>query len=134
MGGFAVVIHGAVRGTVDIDVLTSLNKKNLEKIENVLNKLGLQSRIPVSASEVFQFREEYIKNKNLIAWSFVDPKNPVNVVDVLITEDLAAYENEKIPLKDFNVKVISKKSLIKMKKKSGRPQDLEDVKALERIP
>lgn len=119
---------------MDIDVLTSLNKKNLEKIENVLNKLGLQSRIPVSASEVFQFREEYIKNKNLIAWSFVDPKNPVNVVDVLITEDLAAYENEKIPLKDFNVKVISKKSLIKMKKKSGRPQDLEDVKALERIP
>ena len=36
VGGYAVVLHGAVRGTVDIDLLTSLTLKNLEKLEEAM--------------------------------------------------------------------------------------------------
>lgn len=33
-------------------------------------------------------RKEYIENRNLIAWSFVDYQNPSRQVDILITKDL----------------------------------------------
>lgn len=134
VGGYAVVIHGVIRGTLDIDLVTSLTKENLKKIEQALNELGLQSRIPVRADEIYEFRKEYIKNKNLIAWNFVNPANPTEVVDILITKDLNHFKSQAISLQNTEIQVISKKDLIQMKKQSGRPQDLEDVKALESIP
>ena len=87
VGGYAVALHGAVRGTVDIDFVISLDQGSYRKTEKALNSIGLKSRLPISADEVFNFREEYIKNRNLIAWSFVNPENPLEIVDIIITED-----------------------------------------------
>ena len=133
VGGYAVVLHGAVRGTVDIDLLTSLTLKNLEKLEEAMKQLGLQSRLPIQAKDIYHFREEYIKNKNLVAWSFSNPTNPTEVVDVLITHDLKEFHSQVMKTKNLSIHVIRKDSLIQMKKSSGRPQDLEDIKALEKL-
>ncbi len=35
-------------------------------MQAALKSLGLQPRLPVTAAEVFDFRGEYIKNRNLI--------------------------------------------------------------------
>ncbi len=56
-----------VRGTVDVDIVIQLKQSAFNKAEQALMELGLQPRLPVSADDVFLFREEYIKNKNLIA-------------------------------------------------------------------
>ncbi|MBN4050080.1 hypothetical protein JYT17_00500 [Nitrospira defluvii] len=63
VGGHAVALHGAVRGTIDLDFVIHLNERGFKSAEQALLNIGLKSRLPVSAEDVFRFREEYIKNK-----------------------------------------------------------------------
>jgi hypothetical protein len=133
VGGYAVALHGAVRGTVDIDIIVKLSQKSLTAAERALTSIGLQSRIPVSASDVFEFRKEYIEKRNLVAWSFSNPNNPTEVVDIIITHDLSHMRTKTLTVNGVAVQILSLKDLIDMKRASGRPQDLEDVKALEKL-
>ncbi len=133
VGGHAVALHGAVRGTIDLDFVISLNEKAFRSAEQALLNIGLKSRLPVTAEDVFRFREEYIKNKNLIAWSFSNPDNPIEVVDIIITEDVKKMKTINKKVLGTNICLASIADLISMKKKSNRPQDIEDVKALEKL-
>lgn len=133
VGGYAVVAHGAIRGTVDIDIILKNTKKDFILAEKILKKLGLVSKLPVSAAEVFEFRREYIKNRNLIAWSFVNADNPIEMVDIIITHDLRKMKKKLIPLGGIKVKILDIQDLIKMKSSTRRKQDKEDVKALKKI-
>jgi len=133
VGGYAVALHGAIRGTVDIDIVIALTKAALENAENALKTIGLESRLPITAADVYRFREEYIKNRNLHAWSFINPDNPLEVVDILITEDLKKLNTVTRQALGMKIKVAAIPDLISMKRKSGRPQDLEDIKALEQL-
>lgn len=133
VGGYAVNLHGAVRGTVDIDIVIALDQGSYEKCEDAMKSIGLTPRLPVTASEVFHFRDEYINRRNLAAWSFHNLNNPLEVVDVLITEDAKALKT--VEKRAFGIKLIvaSIDELIAMKKRTGRAQDIEDIKALEKI-
>jgi len=133
VGGFAVALHGAVRGTVDVDLVIRLRESDFRRTEKVLIGLGLHSRLPVTASEVFRFREEYVRNRNLRAWTFVNPSRPSEIVDVILTEDLAGMEIERLTIQNQIVRVASIADLIRMKQGTGRPQDREDIKALKRL-
>lgn len=130
VGGYAVALHGVVRGTVDIDIILRLNQSDFEAAENSFHSMGLKSRLPVSAKEVFQFREEYISNKHLITWSFYDETNPMNVVDVIITENLDHTHTDIVHYQGMAIHIVAKEDLIRMKEKSNRLQDKEDIKAL----
>jgi len=133
VGGFAVALHGAVRGTVDVDLVIRLREAVFRRTEKALMALGLQSRLPVTASEVFRFREEYLRNRNLRAWTFVNPSRPSEIVDVILSEDLDRMEVERFTIQNQAVRVASIADLIRMKQGTGRPQDREDVKALRRL-
>ena len=133
VGGYAVALHGAIRGTIDIDLVININKSQFLAAEQALHAIGLHPRLPVSAAEVFDFREEYIRNKNLIAWSFYNPVNPLEVVDILITHDLKKIRTISKKVDRLTIRVASITDLIAMKKQAGRPQDIEDIKALEKL-
>lgn len=133
VGGFAVALHGAVRGTIDVDIVIHWTLKNLERVEKIFSEMGLVSSIPIDANRLFHFRDEYIQNRHLIAWNFYDPQNPANQVDLIINYDLKNSHVDTFKTNAGNIKVLSLKDLIVMKKASGRPQDLEDVKALESL-
>lgn len=132
-GGYAVSFHGAVRGTMDIDFVISLKPRQLEAAEQALKSIGLTSRIPVTHVEISQFRKEYIKNKNLFAWGFIDLKDPTRMVDLLLTEDISKQKIVIKRVQGVDVRVLGISSLIKIKKAAGRPQDLEDIRALEKL-
>lgn len=130
-GGFAVALHGAVRGTLDIDLVLKATASNFAAAERALRALGLESRLPVNASEIFSFRKEYIEKRNLIAWSFVNPQDATEIVDLLLPYDLAKMETKSIAFQNRKLRVLSLEELIKMKSQAGRKQDLEDVRALK---
>ena len=132
-GGWAVALHGAVRSTVDLDIAVALTQTNMENVEKALRAIGLESRPPLHASDVIQFRTEYIKNRQMMAWRFASPSNGAEVVDVLIIEDLRDLSVESIQLRGKQTPVVALEDLIQMKKRSGRPQDLEDIKALKEL-
>ncbi len=133
VGGYAVALHGAVRGTVDLDLVIRLSARDLARTEGALQALGLQSRLPLKASEVFRFREEYIRNRNLTAWCFVNPDRPSELVDILLTEDLRRLTVRGMRVGRQRVRVASIEDLIRMKRASARPQDLEDIRALRSL-
>lgn len=130
-GGYAVNLHGVVRGTVDIDIVLRLERENYRRAEKALTGLGLVSRQPINAKDVYDFREEYIANKNMVAWNFTNPSDPTEAVNVIITDDLKKMKIKNIDVEGLTTPVLALKDLIKMKKRSARPQDLEDVRALE---
>lgn len=132
-GGYAVSLHGAVRSTLDIDIVIPYTLKSYENAESALLSLGLMSRIPVKAQEIFHFRDEYLKNRNLKAWGFVHPDRPSEMVDIVITHDLSALKVISVDIQGLEIPILDKKSLIKMKEEAGRPQDMEDISALKRL-
>ncbi len=133
VGGYAVALHGAIRGTLDIDAVIGLTESQYLQAEKALLELGLESRLPVRAARVFQFREEYIQERNLIAWNFFNPQNPMESVDVILTHDRHQMRTVSIQGAGMTYQVASIPDLIRMKTESGRPQDLADIEALNKI-
>jgi hypothetical protein len=133
VGGYAVALHGAVRGTMDIDLVIRLEESHFVRAERALRSIGLEPRLPVTAEEVYRFREEYIRNRNLIAWSFVNPSVPSELVDIVLTHDLADLRTETIRVQGRRIRVVALDDLIAIKRRSERPQDKEDARALQAL-
>ena len=133
VGGQAVALQGAVRGTVDVDVVLHWRRQIVERAEAALQGLGLVSRLPITAADVFERRQEYVEERHLIAWNFYSPQAPMEQVDIIVSEDLAGKSVDRIALADTTVAVLSVPALIDMKRRSGRPQDVEDARALEKL-
>ncbi len=133
VGGHAVALHGAVRGTVDVDIVISWTRQSLVNAEKALMGIGLVSRLPISATDIFEFRNEYIQNRNLVAWNFYNPGDLSEQVDIIITYDLKGKRTKRIDLENTSIQILSKRDLIEMKRQSGRPQDKEDVIALKKL-
>ena len=133
VGGYAVALHGAVRGTLDVDLITSWKPEHLLGIKNGLAEIGLVPRLTISVEELFAHREHNITEKNLIAWNFINHQNPAEQVDIITTHDLADVNTLILEVNGTQLSVISKTDLIDMKTKSARDQDLVDVAALKKI-
>lgn len=133
VGGYALALHGIVRATMDVDFVLNLKLEDYQKAEAALASLGLQPRIPVRAQDIIQFRKEYIEERNLIAWSFVDFKDPSRQVDILITKNLKDLDVVKVSVAGRRIPVASLKELLKMKLESNRPQDQIDILRIKEV-
>lgn len=134
IGGYAMALQGLVRATVDIDFVLHLRLADFELAEKLLAQIGLQSRLPLRAQDLIKMRAEYIENRNLVAWSFVDYKNPSRQVDILITKDLRDLKVENISVSGRKIPTATLSELLKMKTESGRPQDLVDIANKKEAP
>lgn len=133
VGGYAVALHGAVRGTVDIDIVVDWNLESLQGAEQALRDLGLVSRLPVGADDLFNFRDEYVNNRNLVGWNFYNPDDISQQVDLVITYDLKGRRRQRVATASGPLFLLTVEDLVNMKRASGRPQDLADVAALEKL-
>lgn len=139
VGGIALVLHGVVRLTADLDLIVKLQTDNLAKFISVMKELGYKPRVPVKAEEFIDpaKRELWIKEKGMRVFSFYHPGKTVALVDVFVDEPIEyrKLEAEQIWIKAGGIKipVISAKHLIKLKEISGRVQDIADIKALREV-
>ncbi|HJZ12711.1 MAG TPA: hypothetical protein VJ521_11205 [Acidobacteriota bacterium] len=132
-GGYAVSLHGAIRGTLDVDLIIRQVESDYVAVEAVLRNLDLRPHLPVTAVDVFRFRREYMEKRNVKAWSFSNPDSPSELVDILIAHDLRKIKTKKILFRTHKISIVALSDLIRIKKISNRPQDLADVEALEHI-
>ena len=139
VGGWAVVLHGVVRMTADLDLFVDFEKKNLLKFIEVLTDLGYRPKIPVKASDFADksSREKWKKEKNMLIFSFCHLKRHQDHIDVFIYEPVdfekAYKEKEDIKAGRVKIPIISIKYLKKMKAIAGRPQDITDIEALREV-
>lgn len=139
VGGVAVNLHGVPRMTYDIDILVAPEVDDLRKTQDVLTKMGLSRRIPVSLVDFAEreVRERMREERNLIAVTFTDPANPLREVDVLVAPPVEAAEvvarATPMSMAGTSVHVASIDDLIAMKRNTGRAQDTHDIEHLERL-
>lgn len=134
VGGHAVALHGAVRGTLDVDIVIPRERQQFLLVHETLTKLGLTPRLPIEPTAVFSDRKQLISDRNMLAWSFQNRDDPLQVVDILITHDLNELSTVKIFVEsNESLEVVGIDDLIEMKRAAGRPQDLADVEALEKL-
>lgn len=137
IGGVALVMHGVVRLTADLDLMVYLDRDNLRKLLDTMAELGYRPRIPEPPEALLDpvRRKYWQEEKNMEVFSFYSPDQPLALLDIMIYEPIA-YQRIKsnavvMTVGTSQVPVASIDDMIELKKMSGRPQDLEDIKALE---
>jgi len=138
-GGVAVVLHGFMRLTNDLDLIVFLQEQNLGRFFEALKGAGFVPKVPVT-KEQFQDQKQrsiWKKDKGMIVFSFVQRDPPFEMIDMLVDEPIkfdAIYKlHEKVNLKGVSVPVIAIDHLIRLKQKASRPKDLEDIVQLKHI-
>ncbi len=139
VGGTAVVLQGHARMTVDLDLVIDLATDSVRTCLDVLLGLGLQPRLPVDPYDFADpiIREQWRTERHLTVFSLYDPADPFREVDLFAAVPLP-YEQlvadaTLVRLGDLDIPVASIADLIAMKTAVGRPQDLQDVDALQRL-
>ena len=137
VGGVASVLYGNPRFTKDLDLWVDPEEGNLKRLIRVFKSLKFVPRNPVKAEEFIgeKNRKRWKKEKGMLAFTFINPKNPFENIDLLFEGPVlfeAAYRRKK-SFKSGGVLIptISKNNLITMKQKAGRVQDLQDVEILK---
>ncbi len=138
-GGLALVMHGVVRFTADLDLIIDLSHENLKRFIEAMEELNFRPRIPVELQELLEpeKREAWIREKNMVVFTLYNPQHEIEEIDIFIKEMIPFREIEEetlwMKVKDITIPVISKAHLKRLKNLSNRPQDIADVKALEEL-
>ncbi len=139
VGGVAVVLHGHLRTTMDLDLVVQLESDNVRRALGAFEELGLQPVVPVPMQAFADpaSRESWIRDKNMIVFSVWHPERPTLKVDVFVSEPFdfeAVYERSiRVDLETTEARILAIQDLIALKEEAGRPQDLADVAALEAL-
>jgi predicted nucleotidyltransferase len=123
VGGMAVILHGYVRGTGDMDVWVNKTKENYSRLKRAYQQFGMP---------LFDMTEEnFLGNEYDVFGIGVQPVKievMTNVKGLLFDETYAmaqTYEEDGLQIKFIHIN-----HLIQAKKASGRFRDLDDIEQL----
>lgn len=139
VGALAMNLYGAPRMTADLDIVADLEERNFSLVVNTLTELGYRPRLPVAAQEVLssEKREQWRKEKGLVAFTFIHPKIRYQEVDILLQMPISYEEAEEektvVRVESLKIPVMSIDHLIALKQRAGREQDRSDIDVLKRI-
>lgn len=132
IGGFAVVTHGHVRATRDIDVVTAQRRENAERLAAALRELGARVRgvdaehlpvDPTDADDLADGASWTLTTEGGWLDLMADPPGAAPFDRLRARSVTASVRGVRIP-------VVGLDDLVRMKRASGRPRDLADVAAL----
>lgn len=131
IGGFAVAAHGYIRATRDVDIVFSTEPSSCERLAGVLRKLGAVIELADLPEPTGGITGEWLQSGG--HFRFATDAGPL---DALSTARGLDYETlvgraVTIDLDGWSVPVCSYEDLVLMKRSTGRPRDLEDLRELE---
>ena len=123
VGGYAVGVHGHPRYTGDLDVWLNPTPQNALLILKSVNEFGFSS-YKLSP-------EDFMKPGNVIQLGY-----PPIRIDLITEIDGVAFEEcfknrKKVIIEDIPVYFIGYNDLLKNKRESGRPRDIDDLNNLQ---
>ena len=133
IGGFAVIVHGHVRLTRDVDIAFATDPGNLEALGSLLIELdatlaGVGDDVPFSADARTLGHVELLTLDTALGRLDVHTRPPGAPPYEALRRNAARYR-----LNGFFVLVASINDLLSMKRAAGRSSDVADVEALEAI-
>jgi predicted nucleotidyltransferase len=139
VGGVAVVLHGHLRTTADLDLVVQLQPDNARRAIEALSRLGFRPRAPVDAAGFADpaTRQAWIREKHVTVFSFWSAAHPDLEVDLFVAEpfDFEAVHRRglRVRLDQAETTIPSIEDLIALKRTVDRPRDREDIAALEAL-
>ncbi|MCU1348288.1 MAG: hypothetical protein JWO56_1318 [Acidobacteria bacterium] len=136
VGGVAVVLHGYLRSTADLDLIIGLETPNVEAALATFERLGFQPRapVPLRAFADADERRRWVEEKNLTVFSLWHSKMPGFEIDIFVESPIPfddAYGRASwARLGESSVPVAAIDDLVAMKLAADRPRDREDIEAL----
>ena len=140
-GGLAVIAHGYLRLTQDIDLVIDLERENLLAGLKALEELGYQPRLPVSLEQFAdaETRTAWVQEKNMLVFPLWQPALPNGMTVDVFVECPFDFEEEfkKAKWMDFKAgekaPFVGLECLVRMKKEAARPKDLADIDQLRKV-
>jgi hypothetical protein len=124
VGGYAVNLYGVNRLTMDLDLMIDLSEEHLEKLLNVMDKLGFKTGVPKSKwSKVTAIAFKNDEEEKRID---VFLKNPIDF-------DVAYGRRKVFKVGKLAISCVSMDDLLEMKNKANRIRDWIDIGSLKRI-
>lgn len=129
IGGFAVIAHGYVRATADVDLVARQDHENLVRLAAAFAELNARLRgVDADLLDVDPTDPETLANG--ASFTLDTDAGPVDYLnDVPGVDDYAALRDRAVEATAAGVvvRVAGLDDLIRMKRASGRPQDLRDI-------
>lgn len=127
VGGHAVAFHGHPRATKDLDVLVRATAANAERVYRALAAFGA----PLEAFDVAQ--EDFATYDGVLQIGV--PPRRIDLLNRIagVSFDDVIREGATFEIDARTIHVIGRRALLANKRAAGRPQDLADVEALERL-
>jgi hypothetical protein len=133
IGAIAVVAHGHIRTTRDLDITYATDQDNLDALGRALVALDARLR---GVAEVVPFVPD---GRTLRAAELLTLETTAGSLDLLAAPPGAPRyaelkaRAEQVEIEERLVLIASIDDLVAMKRTAGRPRDLEDIEALEAI-
>ncbi len=131
VGGLAVNAWGYLRGTRDVDVVPDPDRKNLEKLDALLQELD--GRVDVGgqllgSGAISTFLKTGDRTLVMTKLGQIDVLQGLPQVP---RYDELAKQARDVDIEGLMVRVCSLEHLLEMKRASDRPRDRDDLEALE---
>ena len=123
VGGYAVGVHGHPRYTGDLDIWLNPNEQNAALILKAVNEFGFSSYGLTSS--------DFTKPGNVVQLGY-----PPLRIDLLTQIDGVTFEEcfankKEVSIDGLQINFIGYNDLLKNKKESGRPRDIDDIDNLK---
>lgn len=123
VGGMAVILHGYVRGTGDMDIWVNKTSENYKKLVKAFTQFGMP---------VFDMNEKAFLGDEFDVWGI--GVQPVRIEVMTTVKGLNFEETHKMAKtydeNNLEIKFIHLDHLIQAKKAAGRFRDLDDIEQL----
>ena len=133
VGGVAAAAHGAVRTTLDLDLVYARTPENLQRLAVALRDLN---PYPRGAPEGLPFRWDAKTLANGLNFTLRTVLGDLDLLGEITAgggyEALAPHTVE-VALFGFRCRCIALEELIRVKRAAGRPKDYEAIAELEKL-
>lgn len=137
-GGLAVVAHGYLRFTADLDLILDLDEDNARRALTALSGLGYRPRAPVAMDDFAdpKARSRWVAEKGLTVFSLHSPEHMATEVDLFVEAPLDFDRAYRAALRlevtdQVSTCFLGYDDLLAVKRAAGRPQDLVDIDRLQ---
>lgn len=140
VGGLAVIAHGYLRSTKDIDIVIKLTPDHVRNAFAALASIDYHPAVPITAEQFAdeRMRENWRKEKAMLVLKMWSDRHRETPLDIFVYEPFnfdAEYERALVLDETGGVgaRFVAIPALISMKMEASREHDLIDVEFLRKI-